>query len=103
MSVRNVGSVAHQTSSRSELQSLIDCWHCVLDRQRGELLEMDAEEGIARNYQPASSQLSQPREDLVEVLFSACVQNMHVDAEGLGRQKHSTRLRLGKLRSSRID
>src|SRR5947209_6404068 len=57
MSVRNVGSVAHQTSGRSELAPLVDCGHPVLNRQRGELLGMGGEERIAPNYQSASSQL----------------------------------------------
>jgi hypothetical protein len=58
MSVRNVGSVAHQTSGRGELAIQVDRGHRVLDRQRGELLDMAGEERIAPNYQPASSQLS---------------------------------------------
>jgi hypothetical protein len=42
MSVRNVGSVAHQTTGRSELAPLVDCGHRVLSRQRSELLGMAA-------------------------------------------------------------
>ena len=76
MSVRIVGSVAHQTSGRGELAIQVDRGHRVLDRQRGKLLDMAGEERITPNYQPASSQLSQPREDPIEVLFSACVQDM---------------------------
>src|SRR5262249_27641535 len=76
MSVGNVDSVAHQTSGRRELAIQVDRRHRVLDRQRGKLFDMASEERIAANYQPASSQLSQLRENPIEVLFSACVQDM---------------------------
>jgi hypothetical protein len=76
MSIRNIGTVAHQTSGRGELPVLVRRGHRVLDRQRGELLGVAGEERIAPNYQPVSSQLSQLREDPIEILFSACVQDM---------------------------
>jgi hypothetical protein len=55
MSVRNVGSVAHQTSGRGELAMLVDRGHRVLHRQRGELLDVVGEQRASPNYQPASS------------------------------------------------
>ena len=76
MCVSNVGSVAHQTSGRGELAPLVDCGDRVLNRERGELFGMAGEERVSPNYQPASSQLRQLREDQIEVLFSACVQDM---------------------------
>src|SRR6266481_5156851 len=96
MCFRNVGPVAHQASGRSELAPLVDRGNRVLNRQGGELLGMAGEECVAPNYQPTSSQLSQLREDQIEVLFSACVQDMYVDAKGLGRRKHFALLRLGQ-------
>ena len=63
--------------NRFDGQPEIDAAQCyTLGRQRAELLDMAGEERIAPNYQPASSQLRQPREDPIEVLFSACVQDM---------------------------
>src|SRR5260370_41230653 len=73
MCFRHVGPVAHQASGRSELAPLVDRGNRVLNRQGGELLGMAGEERVAPNYQPASSQLSQLREDPIEVLFGACV------------------------------
>src|SRR5262249_9556167 len=87
MCFRNVGPVAHQTPSRSELTPLVDRGNRVLNRQGGELRGTAGEKRVAPNYQPTSSQLSQLREDPIEVLFSACVQDMQVDAKGLGRRK----------------
>src|SRR5262249_13328655 len=76
MCFSNVGPITHQTSGRSELAPLVDRGNGVLNRQGGELLRMAGEERVAPNYQPTSSQLSQPREDPIEVLFSACVEDM---------------------------
>src|SRR5262249_4315568 len=76
MRVGNVGSVAHQTSGRGELATLVARGDRVLNRKRGELFDMASEERASPNYQPAYSQLSQFREDSIEVLFSACVQDM---------------------------
>src|SRR5262249_8613610 len=76
MCFSNVGPIAHQTSGRSELAPLVDRGNGVLNRQGGELLRMAGEERVAPNYQPTSSPLSQLREDPIEVLFSACVEDM---------------------------
>src|SRR5262249_19481076 len=59
MCFRNVGTVAHQTSGRSELAPLVDRGNRMLNRQGGELLGMAGEERVAPNYQPTSTPLRQ--------------------------------------------
>jgi hypothetical protein len=52
---RNVRSVAHQTSGRSEFVILVDGGHGVLNRQRGELINTTSEKRISGNHASAPS------------------------------------------------
>jgi hypothetical protein len=63
--ISNVRSVTHQTSRRRELAPLINCWHCVVDRERRELFAMAGEECIASDHEPACAQSDQVCEDCI--------------------------------------
>ena len=74
--LRRVSSVAQQTSGHGKLTILVDRWHRVAERQRGELFAPAREERIAANHEPARSQLDQLCEDPIEVTFGAGIQDM---------------------------
>ena len=87
--VRNVRSVAQQTSGRGELAPLVDRRHRVAERQRGELFAPAREECIGADHEPARSQLDQLCEDSIEVTFGAGIQDMELQPEGTSRCLHA--------------
>src|SRR5262249_53622492 len=82
---RRAPSVAQQTSSHDELPTVIDRRHSVADRQRSELFASACKKWFRGDHEPARSQLDQLREDLIEVTFGACIQDMELQPESASR------------------
>src|SRR5262245_15519390 len=77
--------MAQQTSGHSEIAVLEDRRHRVADSRRGELFAPIREQWIAADHEPARSQLDQLCEDSIKVGFTAGIQDVELQTEGMGR------------------
>src|SRR5208337_4955830 len=91
--VMNVGSVAHQPTSRSKLAILVYRWYCVPQHQDSELCTPAIKEWIGAYGERANLKLDQGRKDCIEIAFATGIQEMQLQSECTGcrmRVSHHT-------------
>src|SRR5262249_47581017 len=66
-----IRSVAHQATGGGEFAIVVDRWHCMPDRQCGELFDSSVEESTDAEHKPACPQLGQGCESGIELAFAA--------------------------------
>src|SRR5690348_3003188 len=75
--LRNIGSIAHQTTGRGELAIRTDRGNRMAKCQCSELLAACKEEWVGADHQRTGSQLKQRRKDRIEIVIGAGMQDMH--------------------------
>jgi hypothetical protein len=94
--VRTTASVAYQTAGCGELAILEDRRYCVTECQCAELFAPANEECVGGDHEAACPQLDQSCEDRIEVALGAGIQDVELQAEGMGRRLHASCICLGK-------
>src|SRR5262249_1936781 len=82
----NAAPIAHQAASGGELPRLKDRCKCVAESQVGELFAPANEEWIIADHQPTGTELGQPCENNVEIVFATRIQDMELKIQSAGRR-----------------
>jgi hypothetical protein len=89
ISVDNPAAIARQAAGCDKLAVCADHGHRVPKRQRSELAAPAGQQRIAAaQHETACPQLEQVCEDPVEVMFSAGIQDMQLQAKSFGRRQY---------------
>ena len=84
--LRKIRSVAQQATAGGEFAIMVDRWHCMANRQCGELFDSSVEESTDAEHKPACPQLGQGHESGIELAFAAGLQDPELQSEGARRR-----------------
>src|SRR5215813_9007478 len=91
----DIATVTHQSTRHGKLAHRVDCWHCVLGGQGGQLLRTTIEYYVGGDDEPVSPQLEQLGEAGVEIALAADSQDVELQPSNAGRRLQAFQIGTG--------